>query len=66
MIRELCDICEKNDVNVRYKIKKSRKGTWEDMGVSWFFDKDRWQPYQEIVICDECAEKLFGVMKKDK
>lgn len=58
MVREICDVCKKNDADKKYKIKRSVKG-YGYLGYIW-------EPYEKIVICDECAEKLFGVSLKAK
>lgn len=60
MIREICDVCKKNDANVKYKIKKSRKGMYVRGSNCIKWVGDIWQPWERIMICDECAEKLFG------
>ena len=51
MIREICDVCKKNDVDQRFKIKRKVKYDW--LGC--------WSKWSNIEICNECAEKLFGI-----
>lgn len=57
---ELCDLCEKKEPNRRFKIKMSKKGYYHDTGygIGWC---DLWQPYKKICVCEDCAEKLFGI-----
>ena len=62
MVREICDVCKKNDADKRYKIKQSAKCY---MPGAAHLDRI-WSPYEKIVICNECAEKLFGVSSKSK
>ena len=58
MIREICDVCKKNDADKRFKIKRSiREYSLIGGKLSYF-----WEPYEKIAICDECAEKLFSVV----
>ena len=42
----------------------SRKGAYykTSYGLGWF---NIWQPYEKICVCEDCAEKLFGI-KSDK
>lgn len=51
MIREICDVCKKNDAVQRFKVKRKVKYNWVDC----------WSKWNNIVICNECAEKLFGI-----
>lgn len=62
MIREICDLCKKNDADRKYKIKQSVKGY--KCGAAYLGRV--WLPYEHIVICDECAEKLFSIISKDE
>lgn len=57
---ELCDLCKNKEANKRFKVKMSRKGGYErtGYGMRW---TDLWQPYEYIAICEDCAEKLFGI-----
>ena len=57
---ELCDLCKNKEPNKRFKVKMSRKGTYQRTGhiTRWV---DIWQPYEKISICEDCAEKLFGI-----
>lgn len=57
MTVELCDLCEKKEANKKFKVKMSCKSKY---GYA-----DFWKPYKDIVICEDCAEKLFGI-KTDK
>lgn len=62
MIKEICDVCQKNDADKRYKIKQSAK-----CYMTGAAHLDRiWSPYEKIVICNECAEKLFSVSLRAK
>lgn len=38
----------------------SKKGYYHDTGygIEWC---DLWQPYKKICVCEDCAEKLFGI-----
>lgn len=56
MIREVCDLCQKNDADKKFKIKYSVKG-YDYLGCDYI-----WSPYVKIAICNECAEKLFDVL----
>lgn len=60
MVKELCDICKENDANVKFKIKRARRGMW--IGSS--FNKEYWKPYETIEICDKCANKHFNIKEK--
>lgn len=62
MIREICDLCKKNDADRKYKIKQSVKGY--KYGAAYLGRV--WLPYKQIVICNECAEKLFGITSNDE
>lgn len=57
---EVCDLCKNKEPNKRFKVKMSRKGCYQrtGYGVRW---TDLWQSYQKIAICEDCAEKLFGI-----
>lgn len=57
MIREVCDVCQKNDADKRYKIKKSSKVYIHGAAYKGRF----WNSYEKILICNECAEKLFNI-----
>lgn len=61
MIREICDVCKKNDADKRYKIKRSVKAYGYLTEKLTYF----WTPYEKITICDECAEKLFNIAGSD-
>lgn len=62
MIREICDLCKKNDADRKYKIKQSVKGY--RYGAAYLGRV--WLPYEQIVICDECAKKLFSITSNDE
>lgn len=53
MNKRICDICEKNEANVNYKIKQQKCVANIDMG--FVFPKYEWV---EIDICDVCFEKM--------
>lgn len=57
---ELCDLCRKKEPNKRFKIKMSAKGYYRktEYGIWWC---DLWKPYEKICVCEDCAEKLFGI-----
>lgn len=57
---ELCDLCHKKEPNKRFKIKMSTKGYYRETeyGIRWY---DLWKPYEKICVCEDCAEKLFGI-----
>lgn len=57
---ELCDLCHKKEPNKRFKIKMSAKGYYRktEYGTWWC---DLWKPYEKICVCEDCAEKLFGI-----
>ena len=57
MTVELCDLCEKKEANKKFKVKMSRKSKYGYYNL--------WHPYEDIAICEDCAEKLFGI-KTDK
>ena len=61
---ELCDLCKNKEPNKKFRIKMSRKGAYykTSYGLGWF---NIWQPYEKICVCEDCAEKLFGI-KSDK
>lgn len=60
MVLELCDLCHKKEPNRRFKIKMSTKGYYRETayGIWWC---DLWKPYEKICVCEDCAEKLFGI-----
>lgn len=57
---EICDLCKSKEPNKRFKVKMSRKGYYQrtGYGMGWV---NLWQPYQQIAVCEDCAEKLFGI-----
>lgn len=57
---EICDLCKKKEPNHQFKIKMSRKGYYQKTGYGcrWV---NLWQPYEKVSICEDCAEKLFGI-----
>lgn len=57
---EVCDLCKSKEPNKRFKVKLSRKGYYQrtGYGIGWV---NLWQPYQKIAVCEDCAEKLFGI-----
>lgn len=57
---EVCDLCKSKEPNKRFKVKMSRKGCYQrtSCGIKW---TDLWQPFQKIAVCEDCAEKLFGI-----
>lgn len=57
---EVCDLCKNKEPNKKFKIKMSRKGYYQRTGYG-IRQTDLWQPYQKIAICEDCAEKLFGI-----
>lgn len=58
---ELCDLCELKEPNKRFKIKMSSRGSMESVGCCMEWNDKIWNPYKKIVICEDCAEKLFGI-----
>lgn len=56
MIVKLCDLCKKGTPDKRFKVKMSTKNHCYTSGVSGGFT-----PYRKIEICEDCAEKLFGI-----
>ena len=58
---ELCDLCKNKEANRSFKVKMSRKGYYQNTGHSIRWVGDIWQPYEKIYICEDCAEKLFGI-----
>lgn len=57
---ELCDLCHKKEPNKRFKIKMSAKGYYRKTEYSiWWCNL--WKPYEKICVCEDCAEKLFGI-----
>lgn len=62
MIREICDVCKKNDADTRYMFKRSVKSKWWNTSLGYAsFMLATWTPDEEIMICSECAEKLFSI-----
>lgn len=57
---EVCDLCKSKEPNKKFKIKLSRKGYYQKTGYGMCL-VNLWQPYQKIAICEDCAEKLFGI-----
>ncbi len=57
---ELCDLCHKKEPNRRFKIKMSTKGYYRETGYGVGLC-DLWKPYEKICVCEDCAEKLFGI-----
>lgn len=57
---KLCDLCHKKEPNKRFKIKMSAKGYYRktEYGIWWC---DLWKPYEKICVCEDYAEKLFGI-----
>ena len=51
---EVCDLCHKKEPNRRFKIKMSTIG----YGIGLC---DLWKPYEKVCVCEDCAEKLFGI-----
>lgn len=59
-IVEICDICHEKQPDERFKVKMSRKGYYQSTnhGIHW---TNLWQPYKQISICEDCAEKLLNI-----
>lgn len=57
---EVCDLCKEKEPNHQFKIRMSKKGYHQrtSYGIGWV---NLWQPYKRIYICEDCAEKLFGI-----
>lgn len=57
---EVCDLCRNKTPNRKFKVKMATKGRYESTayGIGW---RDVWNPYKKISICEDCAEKLFGI-----
>lgn len=57
---EVCDLCKGKEPNHRFKVKMSKKGYYQrtGYGVGWV---NLWKSYERIAICEDCAEKLFGI-----
>lgn len=60
MHKEVCDLCKEKEPNHQFKIKMSKKGFHEKTCYGWNWI-DSWKPYKRIVICEDCAEKLFFI-----
>ena len=62
MIREICDVCKKNDADEKYCFQKSTKIKYQNTsrGIGLFRLPD-WTTYETIMICHACAEKLFEI-----
>ena len=58
--KHICDICNTNEADERYKIKRSRRGMWLRGNGYSKWDSTIWQPYQKIAMCHECKEKLLS------
>lgn len=61
MYIELCDLCNKKTPNKMFKVKMSKKGRYERTGYGVRWNGSVWNPYEKICICEDCAEKLFGI-----
>lgn len=58
---EVCDLCKKNEPNKKFKVKMSSRGHMERTGYGMRWNSRIWNPYEKISICEDCAEKLFGI-----
>ena len=58
---EVCDLCKKKEPNKRFKVKMSRRGCYQRTGYGIKWNSRIWNPYKTISICEDCAEKLFGI-----
>ena len=57
MITELCDICKKEYLNHKFKVKKEQ----------CFFDgMCFWLKYKRIDICDACYNKLINATENEQ
>lgn len=66
MDKRICDVCDKNEANTSYKVKKSTLGRHHTGGSGARGIVYDWGLYEKIDICDECAEKLLGVSNRIK
>lgn len=51
--QKICDICKKNLADMSFKVKHSNK--------KWSFS-NLWNDYETIDICNECGNKLLGIV----
>ena len=61
MTIELCDLCKKGTPDRSFKMKMATKGRYERNGNIIAWRGDLWNPYKKIFICEDCAERLFGI-----
>lgn len=64
MYLEVCDICQSKEPDTRFKVKMSCRGQLVRTGYGSKWDTNLWQPYERIGICEDCAEKLLGVLSR--
>jgi hypothetical protein len=64
--KRICDVCNKNEANASYKVKKSTLGRCCTGGYGARGIAFGWGIYEKIDICDECGEKLLGVSSRIK
>lgn len=62
MILRVCDICKKNNPNVKIKYKYRAKRFWKE----WYeggWEKSGWK---KIELCQECLDKIINAKSEDK
>lgn len=66
MDKRICDVCDKNEADTSYKVKKSTLGRHCTGGSGARGIVCGWGLYEKIDICHECAEILLGVSNRIK
>lgn len=64
MDKRICDMCNTKEASKSYKINcssKKRMRTAGDGARGIIFD---WSPYEKVDICEECADKLLGIVRR--
>ena len=46
----VCDLCKKKEASHSFKVKRASR-----------VSEQCWTKYEKIDICEDCAEKLFGI-----
>ncbi len=65
MNKKICDICQENEADVSYKVKKSKRGIFiHSQNGARSKNNSIWSIYEKIDICKQCAEKLINGLQQ--
>ena len=64
MNKRICDICQLNEADVSYKVKKSKRGIFCSQNAARNKNNSIWSVYEKIDICKQCADKLINGLQQ--